>query len=276
MKRNKIYLAVFTALSLSATACNDNVEHNIQAVDAPAFVSVSPQDNIKAGLDSIIVTYDKNIFFASSQYERITLNGQPVVSANVIGSSNKLLLMANIARGESYELVIPEGVVSGPNKTPAPQVKATLKAQSQQITATLANANATAKTKALYQKLVANYGQKIFSGAMAEVAWNTTVSNQVHALTGKYPAINGYDYIHLQSTSPGGWIDYARKDMARRWRNSHNRLALECSHVQSIRFYGARSALRRSKQGHASRLERSYTTHNTSRESHFGQSLGWK
>ena len=107
MKRNKIYLAVFTALSLSATACNDNVEHNIQAVDAPAFVSVSPQDNIKAGLDSIIVTYDKNIFFVSSQYERITLNGKPVVSANVIGSSNKLLLMANIARGESYELVIP-------------------------------------------------------------------------------------------------------------------------------------------------------------------------
>ena len=101
MKRNRIYLAIFAALSLSATACNDNVEHNIQAVDAPTFVSVSPQDNIKAGLDSIIVTYDKNIFFASSQYERITLNGQPVVSANVIGSSNKLLLMANIARGES-------------------------------------------------------------------------------------------------------------------------------------------------------------------------------
>ena len=141
MKRNKIYLAVFTALSLSATACNDNVEHNIQAVDAPAFVSVSPQDNIKAGLDSIIVTYDKNIFFASSQYERITLNGQPVVSANVIGSSNKLLLMANIARGQSYELVIPEGVVGGPNKAPAPQVKATLKAQSQQIFASQRQCN---------------------------------------------------------------------------------------------------------------------------------------
>ena len=95
LAQNKIYLAIFTALSLSATACNDNVEHNIQAVDSPAFVSVSPQDNIKAGLDSIIVTYDKNIFFTSSQYERITLNGQPVVSANVIGSSNKLLLMVS-------------------------------------------------------------------------------------------------------------------------------------------------------------------------------------
>ena len=68
MKRNTIYLAIFAALSLSAAACNDAVEHNIQAVDAPAFVGVSPQENIKAGLDSIVVTYDKNVFFASSQY----------------------------------------------------------------------------------------------------------------------------------------------------------------------------------------------------------------
>ncbi|MFC2493324.1 MAG: glycoside hydrolase family 26 protein [Prevotella sp.] len=220
MKRNTIYLAVFAALSLSATACNDAVEHNIQAVDAPAFVGVSPQENIKAGLDSIVVTYDKNVFFASSQYQRITLNGQPVVSANVIGSSNKLLLMANIVRGESYELVIPEGVVSGPNNMPAPEVKATLKAQSQQITTALVNANATAETKALYQKLAANYGQKTFSGAMADVAWNTKISNQVHALTGKYPAINGYDYIHLQSTTPGGWIDYANIAPVKTWHDA--------------------------------------------------------
>ena len=220
MKRNKIYLAIFTALSMSATACNDAVEHNIQAVDAPAFVGVSPQENIKAGLDSIIVTYNKNVFFASSQYQRITLNGQPVVSANVIGSSNKLLLMANIVRGESYELVIPEGVVCGPNKTPAPEVKATLKVQSQHIATTLANANATAETKALYQKLAANYGQKTFSGAMADVAWNTNISNQVHALTGKYPTINGYDYIHLQSTTPGGWIDYANIAPVKTWHDA--------------------------------------------------------
>jgi len=128
--------------------------------------------------------------------------------------------MANIARGESYELVIPEGVVCGPNKTPAPEVKATLKAQSQQIATTLVNANATAETKALYQKLAANYGQKTFSGAMADVAWNTKISNQVHALTGKYPAINGYDYIHLQSTSPGGWIDYANIAPVKTWHDA--------------------------------------------------------
>ena len=55
---------------------------------------------------------------------------------------------------------------------------------------------------------------------MADVAWNTKISNQVHALTGKYPAINGYDYIHLQSTSPGGWIDYANIAPVKTWHDA--------------------------------------------------------
>ena len=107
MKRNILYLTAFATLSLSVMACSDEVVHQVQSVDAPSMVSVSPQENIKAGLDSIIVTYDNKVFFASSQFDRITLNGKPVVSANVIGSSNKLLVMANIERDKTYELLIP-------------------------------------------------------------------------------------------------------------------------------------------------------------------------
>ena len=91
MLTNKLHIAAFTLLSFAAAACSDSVEHYIADVDAPGFVSVSPQTNIKAGLDSIIVTYDKNVFFSSADYSKITLNGSPVVSANVIGSSKHLL-----------------------------------------------------------------------------------------------------------------------------------------------------------------------------------------
>ena len=220
MKRNILYLTAFATLSLSVMACNDEVVHQVQSVDAPSMVSVSPQENIKAGLDSIIVTYDNKVFFASSQFNRITLNGNPVVSANVIGSSNKLLVMANIERDKTYELLIPEGLVTGPNKMPAPEVKATLTAQSQHVSNTLVNANATAETKALYQKLLTNYTQKTFSGTMADVAWNSSIANQVNAATGKYPAINGFDYIHLQSTTPGGWIDYSNITPVTDWHNA--------------------------------------------------------
>ena len=220
MLTNKLHIAAFTLLSFAAAACSDSVEHDIADVDAPGFVSVSPQTNIKAGLDSIIVTYDKKVFFSSADYSKITLNGSPVVSANVIGSSKQLLIMANISRDKSYELVIPEGVVTGPNRVAAPMVKATLVAQSQKIATSPVNADATAETKALYQKLVSNYGKKIFSATMANVAWNNENAEKVYQLTGKYPAINGYDYIHLQSSISGGWIDYSNISPVQSWHNA--------------------------------------------------------
>ena len=65
MKRNILYLTALATLSLSVMACNDEVVHQVQSVDAPSMVSVSPQENIKAGLDSIIVTYDNKVFFVA-------------------------------------------------------------------------------------------------------------------------------------------------------------------------------------------------------------------
>ena len=48
MLTNKLHIAAFTLLSFAAAACSDSVEHYIADVDAPGFVSVSPQTNIKA------------------------------------------------------------------------------------------------------------------------------------------------------------------------------------------------------------------------------------
>lgn len=220
MHTHRLHTTALALLSLTAAACSDAAGHSIADVDAPSFVSVSPQTNIRAGLDSIVVTYDKNIFFSSANYRKITLNGSPAVSANVIGSSNRLLVMAEISRGKSYELVIPEGVVTGPNRMAAPLVKATLTAQTQHIAGRPVNAEATAEAKALYRKLADNYGKKTFSATMADVAWNNKNAERVHRLTGKYPAINGYDYIHLQYTRPGGWIDYADITPVRTWHDA--------------------------------------------------------
>ena len=56
MFTNKLYIASLALLSLTATACTDSVEHYIADVDAPTFTGVNPETNIKAGLDSIIVS----------------------------------------------------------------------------------------------------------------------------------------------------------------------------------------------------------------------------
>ncbi len=78
------------------------------------------------------------------------------------------------------------------------------------------NTKATAETQKLYQLLVQNYGKKVLSGTMAEVAWNTKEADRVHALTGKYPAINGFDYLHLPYSGEN-WIDYTDISPIEEW-----------------------------------------------------------
>ena len=73
---------------------------------------------------------------------------------------------------------------------------------------TLVTSNAMSQTKKVYNFLKANYGKNIISGMMAVVSWNTDEADRIYRWTGKYPALNGFDFIHLNHTTPGGWIDY--------------------------------------------------------------------
>lgn len=72
---------------------------------------------------------------------------------------------------------------------------------------TLADTAATSKAKRLYLYLRQNYGSKIISGVMANVNWNHDEADKVYAATGKYPAMNGYDFIHIY-VPENNWINY--------------------------------------------------------------------
>lgn len=74
--------------------------------------------------------------------------------------------------------------------------------------AELSNKNASEITGKVYDFLVQNYGKKILSGAMANVDNNNDFAMWVRVQAGKYPAVNGYDFIQLDQSRPGGWIDY--------------------------------------------------------------------
>jgi beta-mannanase len=54
-----------------------------------------------------------------------------------------------------------------------------------------------------------NYGSKIFSSVMANVDWNHSIADQINTKTGKYPAINCYDFIHIYVPSGNTWINYS-------------------------------------------------------------------
>lgn len=72
----------------------------------------------------------------------------------------------------------------------------------------LADKQANEQTKRLYRYLNLVYGVHTISGVMADVSWNHKVADQIFQKTGKYPALNCYDFIHIQVPEGNGWINY--------------------------------------------------------------------
>lgn len=60
-------------------------------------------------------------------------------------------------------------------------------------------------------------GKKTLSGTMANVNWNTNEAQWVYKHTGRWPAINCFDFIHHPFSSKGGWIDYSNIQVAEDW-----------------------------------------------------------
>lgn len=61
------------------------------------------------------------------------------------------------------------------------------------------------------------YGKKMLSGTMACVNWNTNEAQWVYKHTGRWPAMNCFDFIHHVFSQPGGWIDYSNTSVVEDW-----------------------------------------------------------
>ncbi len=236
MKTIKLLSALCAAAAtFGLAACMDtDAQYTVADSPAPTFTGVicNSSDTVYAagntlatgmqlypGDHSVSVMFDENIGFATSTANQITLNGNPVNSAVVYGASKILSISFTAPAVNELTLTIPAGLVYGPSK----------KANEQEIVITwasinvspatsLVNSSATSEAKALYQTLLDNYGTKILSGTMANVNWNNENAEQVYQWTGKYPAINCYDFIHLPYD--GSWINYSDMTPVTEWHNA--------------------------------------------------------
>jgi len=84
------------------------------------------------------------------------------------------------------------------------------------ISKTLVTADATSKAQALYTYLYSLYGKKIISAVVANVNWNHTEADKIYSATGKYPAMNCYDFIHIY-VPQNNWIDYTNLTPVTEW-----------------------------------------------------------
>jgi len=68
----------------------------------------------------------------------------------------------------------------------------------------------------LLQYLKEIEGEKTLSGTTANVNWNINEAKWVYKHTGKWPALNFFDFIHLPF-SPSNWIDYSNITEVYNW-----------------------------------------------------------
>lgn len=80
----------------------------------------------------------------------------------------------------------------------------------------LCNPNPSKQAIKVFNYLYEIQGHKTLSATMANVNWNINEAEWVYKHTGKYPAINGFDYMHLY-TSPCNWIDYTNTTVVENW-----------------------------------------------------------
>lgn len=219
MKKLNIKWMLSLIAAFTFASCDTDVDHDIPAVDTPVLVSTTPESGaakVKTGEITIEVKYDKNIFFATDNLSEIKFTGGELISADVLGASNILTVKVNVpGRETACSLSIPEGIVTGPNQMPAPAVSV------QFSTVALAKAlvaASSAKAVKLYNYLLDNFETKTLSAMMANVAWNTEMSEKVYGWTGKYPAINCFDYVHLPASVAGAdWINYGDITPVKDW-----------------------------------------------------------
>ena len=91
---------------------------------------------------------------------------------------------------------------------------------------TLADNAATNEAKRLYKYLRLNYGVKTISSVIADVNWNHNEADKIYTATGKYPAMNCYDFIHIMASGPSSWINYEDITPVTDWADAGGLVAL--------------------------------------------------
>lgn len=212
------------AVTFGVTACADtDAQYSIPDVDAPQFVESTPTtgaDKVKRGDVTVTVKYDKRIFFASEDKDKIEVSGGTITNALVYGTDSLLTLTVNVPnRGQDVNINIPAGVVTNGQGKPADAVSVNFKTIDLDKTPVMATSASATK---LYNFLVENVDTKIISGMMANVAWNHTCADKVNEWTGKYPAINGFDYLHMAACKAGAdWINYKDITPVKEWTDNN-------------------------------------------------------
>lgn len=177
--------------------------------------SVAEGSEVDASLNEIKLTYSGNVSISSRV--KPTLNDKEVTMNYATENGTKILTQVvvpvTLSDGTQYTLNIPEGaliVAGGSGNVKGVTLHFSTKEGEhvEVVKGTLCNTNATQEAKNLYDFLWEQNGKKVITGVMANVNNNNDIADWIYSITGKYPALTGYDFIHLPESGQN-WIDYS-------------------------------------------------------------------
>ena len=217
----KAVYAIFLAALLNMACSSGSSEEKPPVVPpspTPTFTVTLEKQSISNGeeLDAatthlLTLTYNVNVIVNSSY--SITLNGNRLMAQS---KEKTVEIPLGLQAGKEYILQVVEGAIIAADdpsvKAPAFTLKfKTISKEESDQTYTIPAEPVTASAesaKKLYTYLLSQYGRKTISSVMADVNWNTTCAEKVYKFTGKYPAMNCYDFIHICYSAPNSWINY--------------------------------------------------------------------
>lgn len=198
-------------ISIFFISCKDDKADSSITGHIMSLNTVSPSDGsvVDPGYTFVAFTFDTEIWISDKSL--ITINGENTPYVSV--SANKLIMNIEAEAGETYTVVVKKGGI----RTPAGMIS-----EKEFRTSFTVSEKAEKSREAInvMNFLAENYGVKPISGTMANVSWNINEANWIFRHTGKYPAMNCFDYIHLQH-SPADWIDYSNTTVVEDWWNNN-------------------------------------------------------
>ena len=226
-------MAMLLFMAMTA-ACSDDEQSGLLFPEIPRMVSSLPVDGstgVRATGGKLVleITYDQKIKLAEGNWmEKVEITrGKATIEK--LESKDKVisLALAGCENRGNCEVYIPKGVVLAEDGTEAYAVRLSFTTDVipvQQIKTELCNQDATEETRRLYADLVANYGKKMISGAMAQDSWNSDYAAWVNEKTGKLVKLNGFDYQHMPNSGKPGFVDYTNIQCVTDWYDNGNGL----------------------------------------------------
>jgi len=224
MKRHIKHIAyAFIAVLASASfaSCDDDEsvfppkpEQDPEA--APKVTATVPEMDATAAAtgNTISISYDRKIYL--TPVTTISVNGEYIDEGIEIVNDNTLVIPYSTLPGTKYTVSIANPTVRDENYNFSPSLTYSFITKSINmfdkdlfdIDSEPVNPDATPQAKKLYYLLRDNFGSRVLTGAVAQGCHDIITANILKSMTGRYPAINCFDFMeHYQSApvNPNGW-----------------------------------------------------------------------